>query len=190
MKRHYYYRYVEKLDLRSLQGERVKSFEELMIANCCSKTGSNMSPIINPRLPRAAIATTAPIFAPRRAAFTSSIPACGAPRARYTVTLMSAASKQSAFATERLDDPECGVVGDVVGGVAQDQANHICGECGGHLIAIPIKGGRIWYKCERADLCGVSLNACWACGNGWLAERRGRYAVCSAASAIHGARTG
>jgi DNA helicase IV len=34
-------------------------------------------------------------------------------RARRTVTLMSAASKQSAFVTELLDDPEYGVVGDV-----------------------------------------------------------------------------
>ena len=44
-------------------------------------------------------------------------------RARHTVALMSAASKQSAFVTELLDDPEYGVVGDV----EQDQANHICG---------------------------------------------------------------
>ena len=120
-------------------------------------------------------------------------------RARHSVTLMSAASKQSAFVTELLDDPEYGVVGDV----EQDQANHTCGECGGHLVAVPTKDGRTWYKCEHADLCGFSLNACSECGNGmpvlqgksglktcgcgaeypscptcdngWLVERRGRY---------------
>lgn len=120
-------------------------------------------------------------------------------RARHTVTLMSAASKQSAFVTELLDDPEYGVVGDI----EQDQANHTCGECGGHLVAVPTKDGRTWYKCEHADLCGFSLNACSECGNGmpvvqgksglkecscgaeypscptcengWLVERRGRY---------------
>jgi len=120
-------------------------------------------------------------------------------RARHTVTLMSAASKQSAFVTELLDDPEYGVVGDI----EQEQANHTCGECGGHLVAVPTKDGRTWYKCEHADLCGFSLNACSKCGNGmpilqgksglksctcgaeyqscpacengWLVERRGRY---------------
>ena len=120
-------------------------------------------------------------------------------RARYTVTLMGSASKQSAFVTELLDDPEYGVVG----GPEAAQANHTCGECGGHLVAFPTKDGRTWYRCEHADLCGYSLNACSECGtglpeekdksglmkctcgveypscpeceNGWLVERRGRY---------------
>jgi len=77
-------------------------------------------------------------------------------RARHTVTLMGSASKQSAFVTELLDDPEYGVVGSV----ALEQANHTCGECGGHLVAFPTKDGRTWYRCEHADLCGFSLNAC------------------------------
>lgn len=120
-------------------------------------------------------------------------------RARHTVTLMGSASKQSAFVTELLDDPEYGVVGSV----ASEQANHTCGECGGHLVAFPTKDGRTWYRCEHVDLCGFSLNACSECGNGlpkvqdksglktcacgakypccpecesgWLIERRGRY---------------
>ncbi|WP_377512821.1 UvrD-helicase domain-containing protein [Octadecabacter sp. R77987] len=120
-------------------------------------------------------------------------------RARHTVTLMGSASKQSAFVTELLDDPEYGVVGSG----ASEQANHTCGECGGHLVAFPTKDGRTWYRCEHADLCGFSLNACSNCGsglpeerdksglktckcgaeyqscpeceNGWLVERRGRY---------------
>lgn len=120
-------------------------------------------------------------------------------RARHTVTLMGSASKQSAFVAELLDDPEYGVVGNA----ASDQVNHTCGECGGHLLAFPTKDGRTWYRCEHADLCGFSLNACSECGsslpeerdksgiktctcgaeypscpeckNGWLVERRGRY---------------
>lgn len=120
-------------------------------------------------------------------------------RARRTVTLMGSASKQSAFVTELLADPEY----DVVGSTALEQESHICGECGGHLVAFPTKDGRTWYRCEHVDLCGFSLNACTKCGsglpeeqekrgvkicscgteypscpqceNGWLVERRGRY---------------
>lgn len=120
-------------------------------------------------------------------------------RARHTVTLMGSASKQSAFVTELLDDPAYGVVGSD----ASEQVNQTCGECGGHLVAFPTKDGRTWYRCEHADLCGLSLNACSECGsglpeerdkpglktcacgaeypscpeceNGWLVERRGRY---------------
>ncbi|MEO1378857.1 MAG: UvrD-helicase domain-containing protein [Pseudomonadota bacterium] len=120
-------------------------------------------------------------------------------RARKTVTLMGSASKQSAFVTELLDDPEYGVVG----GSEVAQVSHTCGECGGHLVAFPTKDGRTWYRCEHSDLCGFSMNACSECGNGlpekqdnsdikkctcgaeypscpgcengWLVERRGRY---------------
>ena len=73
----------------------------------------------------------------------------------------------------------------------------------GVRVAFPAKDGRTWYRCEHADLCGFSLNACSECGiglpeerdnpglktcacgaeypscpeceNGWLVERRGRY---------------
>jgi DNA helicase-4 len=38
-KKHDYYTYVEKMDLRTLQGEQVKSFEELMIANWLFENG-------------------------------------------------------------------------------------------------------------------------------------------------------
>ncbi|WP_106743727.1 UvrD-helicase domain-containing protein [Yoonia maritima] len=120
-------------------------------------------------------------------------------RARKSVTLMGSASKQSAFITELLDDPEYGTAG------ADDQVefNHTCGECGGHLVPVPTKDGRTWYRCEHATLCGHSLNACSSCGiglpvrkkstglskcscgaeypscpsceDGWLVERKGRY---------------
>ena len=120
-------------------------------------------------------------------------------RARKSVTLMGSASKQSAFVTELLDDPEYGTTG----ADAQAEFNHTCGECGGHLVPVPTKDGRTWYRCEHATLCGHSLNACASCGvglpvrnkrtglskcscgaeyqscpsceDGWLVERRGRY---------------
>ncbi|KUJ77796.1 UvrD-helicase domain-containing protein [Ruegeria profundi] len=120
-------------------------------------------------------------------------------RARKTVTLMSSASMQSAFVTELLEDPEYGILGEP----EFQQENHICGECGGQLLAFPTKDGRFWYRCEHADLCGFSISACSSCGkgfptrvegsklkkctcgaeypscpaceNGWLVERNGRY---------------
>ncbi len=122
-------------------------------------------------------------------------------RARQTVTLMGSASKQSTFVREILDDPEYGVVGNTDG----SQPDHICGGCGGRLLAFPTKDGRIWYRCEHAELCGHSLTACAACGqglptahglsgmkccpcgveyhacpecvDGWLVERKSRYGV-------------
>ncbi|MEP1207756.1 MAG: UvrD-helicase domain-containing protein [Rhizobiaceae bacterium] len=120
-------------------------------------------------------------------------------RARHTVTLMSSASKQSAFVTELLEDPEYGVIGTTT----DEETNHTCGECGGHLLAVPTKNGGTWFRCEHANLCGFALSACSECGNGlptkqdnsefmtcscgaeypecpecedgWLVERRGRY---------------
>ncbi|NET70135.1 MAG: hypothetical protein F6K62_03590 [Sphaerospermopsis sp. SIO1G2] len=121
-------------------------------------------------------------------------------RARHTVTLMTSASKQSAFVTEMLDDPEYGVAGSF----GASEKVHTCGECGGHLLPVPTKDGRIWYRCEHTTLCGYSINACPSCGlglpvqldgtgpkkcthcgteypacpeceNGWLVERKGRY---------------
>lgn len=120
-------------------------------------------------------------------------------RARKSVTLMGSASKQSAFVSELLDDPEYGTTG----AGEQVEFNHTCGECGGHLVPVPTKDGRTWYGCEHATLCGHSLNACASCGvglpvrdkrtglskcscgaeyqscpsceDGWLVERRGRY---------------
>jgi DNA helicase-4 len=121
-------------------------------------------------------------------------------RARHTVTLMSSASKQSAFVTEMLDDPNYGIIG----AEGQSDQIHICGECGGHLLAFPTKDGGMWYRCEHANLCGFSISACEACGvglpeqeggagtmkcstcgtvypacpecdNGWLLERKSRY---------------
>jgi|TARA_B110000908_G_scaffold165665_1_gene215505 DNA helicase-4 len=88
-------------------------------------------------------------------------------RARKSVTLMGSASKQSAFVSEIMDDPEYGAVG----AQQQEEFNHTCGECGGHLVPVPTKDGRTWYRCEHASLCGHSLNACTACGAGLPVRR-------------------
>ncbi len=100
----------------------------------------------------------------------------GMTRARRTVTLIGSASKQSAFVSELMGDPEYGIS-------AEDkdrQRDVICGECGGHLLAFPTKDGRTWYRCEHAELCGHSLPACPECGAG-LPERQDTpgEAVCS-----------
>ena len=97
-------------------------------------------------------------------------------RARCTVTLMGSASKQSAFVSELMNDPEYEISGE-----DQDrQRDEICAECGGHLLAFPTKDGRIWYRCEHAELCGHSLPACSVCSEG-LPERQALSgeAICS-----------
>ncbi|MCY4196848.1 MAG: topoisomerase DNA-binding C4 zinc finger domain-containing protein [Rhodobacteraceae bacterium] len=90
-------------------------------------------------------------------------------RARQTVTLMAAASKPSVFVQELLEDPEYGVVDSGEG----QKDNHICGECGGHLLVFPAEDGCIWYKCEHTELCGFSVNACSVCGNGLPVKQNG-----------------
>ncbi len=120
-------------------------------------------------------------------------------RARHTLTLMGSATKQSAFVSELLDDAEYEIANS-----NEDQPHDkTCGQCGGHLLALPTKDGRTWYRCEHAELCGHSLSACATCGvglperqassseaycscgasfpicpscdDGWLVERSGRY---------------
>ncbi|WP_255596854.1 UvrD-helicase domain-containing protein [Cognatishimia sp. MH4019] len=120
-------------------------------------------------------------------------------RARKTVTMMVSASKPSSFATELLDDPAYNTVGAEQG----ENPQQICSDCGGNLVAVPLKDGRVRYRCEHTSLCGHSLVACEACGtglpvtdakagiskcicgaeyptcpscaDGWLVERKGRY---------------
>ncbi len=120
-------------------------------------------------------------------------------RARLTVTLIASVLRRSVFIKELLEDPEYGFVSDM----EYEPTKHICGECGGELLAFPATDGGIRYRCEHADLCGFSLKACskcanalpvedersglmvCACGaeypkcseceNGWLVERKGQY---------------
>lgn len=97
-------------------------------------------------------------------------------RARRTVTLIGSASKQSAFVSELMADPEYEIAAEYKG----QQRDEICGECGGHLLAFPAKDGRTWYRCEHAELCGHSLPSCSECGVG-LPQRHDNSgeAVCS-----------
>ena len=122
-------------------------------------------------------------------------------RARQSVTLMSSATKQSAFVTEMLKEPEYLVASNS----GPSQHEHRCGECGGHLLAFPKKDGGMWYRCEHEKLCGNTMNTCSTCGldipkkqpgsnllkctcgeqyqvcpapdcdDGWLVERNGRF---------------
>ncbi len=63
--KHEFYTHMESQDLRTLQGEKVKSFEELQIANWLYETASttNTSPSTSTRFPRPAGAITSPISA-------------------------------------------------------------------------------------------------------------------------------
>lgn len=79
----------------------------------------------------------------------------------------------------------------------------VCGECGGRLLGVTGKDGRIWYRCEHVQhygnllpacpscgtalprhvdgtsearcCCGATYPACPECEDGWLVERSGRY---------------
>ena len=90
-------------------------------------------------------------------------------RARHTVTLMGSYSKQSAFVSELLNDPQYEIAKEDEG----QELDKTCNACGGRLLAFPTKDGRTWYRCQHAELCGHSLPACSECGTG-LPERGGR----------------
>lgn len=81
-------------------------------------------------------------------------------RARQSVTLMSSSTKQSAFVAEMLKEPEY-LVADHTG---PTHPKHICGECGGNLLAFHKKNGGMWYRCEHEKLCGNTMNSCGVCG--------------------------
>ena len=120
-------------------------------------------------------------------------------RARKTLTLMGAASRQSTFIAELVDDDAYGLGADKT----EDLPTCTCGDCGGHLFAVPRKDGGTFYRCEHVELCGNTLpscpdcgvgipvrsedgrssdcrcgatfQACPVCADGWLVERSGRY---------------
>jgi len=120
-------------------------------------------------------------------------------RARHTLTILASNARPSSFVTELKKDPDYGIAAPQG---AESEA-HVCGECGGRLLGVTGKDGRIWYRCEhvqhcanllpacpscetalprRADGaaearcgCGASYPSCPECEDGWLVERRGRY---------------
>ncbi|PBB29260.1 UvrD-helicase domain-containing protein [Mesorhizobium sp. WSM3882] len=120
-------------------------------------------------------------------------------RARYTFTILASYARPSSFVTELKKDPIYGIAAPP----DMKLEEHGCGECGGRLLGVPGKDGRIWYRCEHVQHCGNLLPACQACGtalprrpdsmsevrcgcgatyptcpeceDGWLVERIGRY---------------
>lgn len=120
-------------------------------------------------------------------------------RARHTLTILASNARPSSFVTELKKDPAYGIVAPP--GVELEE--HGCGECGGRLLGVTGKDGRIWYRCEHFQHCGNLLPACHSCGtalprstdgttdvrcacgatyptcpeceDGWLIERSGSY---------------
>ncbi|MDM7459768.1 MAG: UvrD-helicase domain-containing protein [Paracoccus sp. (in: a-proteobacteria)] len=121
-------------------------------------------------------------------------------RARSTVTLLASEAEPSCFVRELVSDTEYGLAtstGSMPGHVP-------CSECGGRLLAVPARDGRIWYRCEHSLMCSNYMPACSHCGigmptvsvrpgilecshcetnhhecpkcsDGWLVEKHGRY---------------
>jgi DNA helicase IV len=120
-------------------------------------------------------------------------------RARHTLTILASNAMPSSFVTELKKDPAYGLDW----APNADSEDHECGECGGRLIGVPGRDGRVWYRCEHLQHCGHLLPACPSCGSdlprrtdgaadarcgcgasfpacpecseGWLVEREGPY---------------
>ncbi|WP_093359601.1 UvrD-helicase domain-containing protein [Tropicimonas isoalkanivorans] len=120
-------------------------------------------------------------------------------RARHTLTILASNARPSSFVTELRKDPAYGIS---TAPGAEPEA-HACGECGGRLLGVTGKDGRIWYRCEHVQHCGNLLPTCASCGtalprhvdgtsevrcgcgasyptcpeceDGWLVERSGPY---------------
>ncbi len=121
-------------------------------------------------------------------------------RARSTVTLLASEAEPSCFVRELVSDTEYGLAtstGSMLGHVP-------CSDCGGRLLPVPARDGRVWYRCEHSLMCsnympacshcgigmptvsgssgipecshcGANHHACPKCSDGWLVERHGRY---------------
>ncbi len=120
-------------------------------------------------------------------------------RARYTLTILASNARPSSFVTELKNDPAY----DIAAPPGLELEEHGCGECGGRLLGVTGKDGRIWYRCEHVQHCGNLLPTCQSCGtalprrtngpdevrcgcgaaypacpeceDGWLVERSGSY---------------
>ena len=121
-------------------------------------------------------------------------------RARKSVIVLADREKPSVFARELVDNAEYGTVELGEPGIAE----HLCGACGGRMLAQTSKKGRRYFACEHRYLCGEMLRPCTECGNdlpvietanpdnlvcscgakfptcpecsdGWLVERKGKW---------------
>lgn len=120
-------------------------------------------------------------------------------RARHTLTILASKSRPSSFVTELGET----LAASVARSTKAQLPMHECGECGGRLLDVRGKDGRVWYRCEHdqhcenfmpacpscgSDIprqvlgspearcsCGSSFPACPDCDDGWLVERTGRY---------------
>ncbi len=81
-------------------------------------------------------------------------------RARHTLTILASNARPSSFVTELRKDPAYGIST----APGAEPETHICGECGGRLLGVTGKDGRIWYRCEHVQHCGNLLPACPSCG--------------------------
>lgn len=121
-------------------------------------------------------------------------------RARQTVTLLASETEPSAFVRELVADPEYGLAIN-----SGSMPEHVpCSDCGGRLLPVPARDGKVWYRCEHRLMCNNFVPACNGCGigiptmskssgnlqcshcgmdhhecpkcsDGWLVERHGRY---------------
>lgn len=121
-------------------------------------------------------------------------------RARSTVTLLASEVEPSCFVRELVSEPEYGLATST-----GSMLSHVpCSECGGRLLPVPARDGRVWYRCEHNLMCSNYMPACSTCGtgmptpskstgilecshcgtshqecpkcsDGWLVERHGRY---------------
>jgi DNA helicase IV len=121
-------------------------------------------------------------------------------RARSTFTLLASEAEPSCFVRELVSDTEYGLATST-----GSMAGHVpCSECGGRLLPVRARDGRVWYRCEHSLMCSNYMPACSHCGigmptvsgtsgilecshcganhhecpkcsDGWLVERHGRY---------------
>lgn len=83
-------------------------------------------------------------------------------RARQSLTIMASKARPSSFA-EEIKASQRHILAQ--SGRAEPPV-HECGECGGRLLDVRGKDGRVWYRCEHDGHCDNILPACNACGTG------------------------
>lgn len=83
-------------------------------------------------------------------------------RARFTLTIMASRSRPSVFA-EEIQASQKHLLAQA--GMSEPPV-HSCGECGGRLLQVRSKDGRVWHRCGHDAHCDNILPACPSCGTG------------------------